>query len=215
MALSRSVPAAIEPTRESLSPSLPYFDFAAAIYTMPRIHIPTLLKWRNQRDAIRAGLEVIPDPDPQGAHHEVIRRILQHREVIVRDDREYLQAGDGTLHPVGEDVWRGLRSIAAAEVLGLNRTHSMIEVQRGMVTVTLIQPSRRDADSIRRSVLADLLAAPTAGHFDSIAQSQRATRAERHLAQRVHSLRGVGTRTSDDWDIRNRVGVTIQEIRSH
>jgi len=179
-----------------------------------RIHIPTLLTWRRQRDAIRATLDPIPDPTPESAQHESARRILQHRELIVRDEREFLQAKDGTIYPVSADVWRGLREIAASEVLGLTRTHSLVELSRGMVTVTLVQPSRRDADTIRRSVIEALLATQTDGHFDSEAARLRATRAERNLAQRVQALRGVGVRAAEDWEIRNRVGVTVREIRS-
>ncbi|WP_395088006.1 hypothetical protein [Armatimonas sp.] len=140
--------------------------------------------------------------------------LTQYRHLAIIDNQTCLVARDGTYQPVDADPYRGLRAIAAEEALGLACTHSIVETNSAMIRVTLIQPSRREAQSIRASVMQKLLATSTDGDFDAVARKQRATKAEKQLAQRVAALRHVGMETQEDKEIRGRVGVTISEIRS-
>jgi len=166
------------------------------------------------RFAIRQRLPVIESPTEAEAERHAAEQLLSHRTVVVKDEHTFLVAADGTYQLIDTDPYRGLRAVAAGEVLGLTRTHSLVEVKRGMIVVTLVQPSRRDRDSIRMAIVRKLLLTGTDGEFDSQAAKSRATKAEKHLAQRVQALRGVGSHSAEDWEIRRRVGVTITEIRS-
>lgn len=163
---------------------------------------------------IRQILPLIESPDEADAERFAREQLLSHRTLLIKDDGQYAVAADGTYQLLTTDPYRGLKAVAAGEVLGLTRTHSVVEVKRGMITVTLIQPSRRDADSLRLAVVHELIGACNDGDFHARGKRLRATRAEKALADRVRALQHVGDRTADDWDIRRRVGVTISEIRS-
>lgn len=163
---------------------------------------------------IRQSLPAIEDPDEAQAERFAREQLLSHRTLLIRDDGQYAVAADGTYQLLSTDPYRGLKAVAAGEVLGLTRTHSVVEVKRGMITVTLIQPSRRDAESLRLAVVHELIGACNDGDFHDRGKRLRATKAEKALADRVRALQHVGDRTGDDWDIRRRVGVTISEIRS-
>lgn len=162
----------------------------------------------------RQSLPTIADPTPAEADAARAESLRSFRDTFIENGIEYLVAADGTYQATGTDPYRGLKAVAAGEVLGLTRTHSVVEVKRGMITVTLIQPPRRDAQSIRGRVVQSLVDAPTDGAYQSEAGRLHVSKAERKLADRVRALQGVGDRTGDDWDIRRRVGVTISEIRS-
>ncbi len=172
-----------------------------------RERIAALCAWRQS-------LPAIPSPTEEEADLHGLRSFAECRDITIINGETFLVARDGTYQPVDTDPFRGLRAIAAGQALGLSKSHSIIEVKVGMITVTLVQPSRREAESIRAKVVEKLLATSTDGHFDSVAQKQRATKAEKQLAQRVIALRHVGDHAEDDWEVRNRVGVSVSEIRS-
>lgn len=137
----------------------------------------------------------------------VVKKLESGEEVVV--------ARDGTYRPINANPYRGSRQIAAQQALGKQYgTRTEIKCDSGMVTVTLVQPTRRDAESIRAEVLRKIVAAATDGEFMSVCQKLRATKAERSLADRIRALRNVGTKSEDEWDVRRRIGVNIREIRS-
>jgi hypothetical protein len=128
---------------------------------------------------------------------------------------EVIVARDGTYRSVSSNAYRGSRQIAAQQALGHQwGTRTEIKCASGMVTVTLVQPSKRDAENIRAEVLKKIVAAATDGEFMSVCQKLRATKAERSLADRIRALRNVGTKSEDEWDVRRRIGVNIREMRS-
>lgn len=147
---------------------------------------------------------LLPDSKPMTG--QAIKKLTSGEEVIV--------ARDGTYRPVTTSAYRGLRAVAAQQALGKQwGTRAELGCVSGMVRVTLVQPPRRDAESIRAEVLRKIVAAATDGEFLSVCQKLRANRAERSLADRIRALRNVGT-SADEWEVRSRVGVTISEIRS-
>lgn len=162
----------------------------------------------------RQSLPVLEDIAPQDAEAHWQQHLLSHREIVDLEDGQYARAKDGTYQPVGANAYRGLRAIAAGEVMGLSKTHSTIESTPGMITLTLIQPPRREAETIRAKVVHALIAAPTDGDFDATAKKLRARKSEKALATRVTALRHVDMKTQDDREIRSRVGVTVRELRS-
>lgn len=188
----------------------------AYFLTMPQTANPSYL--RRFREALvsrwRQTLPAIESPSAQDAEAHWQKHLLSHRELVTIEGQEFARAKDGTYQPLTADPYKGLRTIAAGEVLGLSKTHSTIESAPGMITLTLIQPPRREADTIRAEVVYALLATPTDGEFDSVAKKLRANKAEKALATRVTALRHVDMKTQDDREIRSRVGVTIREIRS-
>lgn len=184
--------------------------------TMPSL--PTISQLRLMRVAMatrwRQSLPAINDIAPEDAEAHWQKHLLSHRELVTIEGSDYARAKDGTYQPVGANPYRGLRAIAAGEVMGLAKTHSTIESTPGMITLTLIQPPRREAETIRAEVVHALIAAPTDGDFDSVAKKLRAKKSEKALATRVTALRHVDMKTEDDREIRSRVGVTVRELRS-
>lgn len=172
-----------------------------------RLRIAALSRWRQSLPLLKDQTDIDKD-------REQALLIARHREVLEKDGELFLVAKDGTYQPVGTSPYRGLRAIAAEVALGLECTHSLVEASLAMIRVTLIQPSRRDAEDIRKTVVDKLIATRLDEEFDSLAKKLRATKAEKHLAQRVKALQGVGMETEQDREIRARVGITISEIRS-
>jgi hypothetical protein len=190
--------------------------------TMPSLptnphRLPTISQLRLMRLSMasrwRRSLPVIADIAPEEADAHWRKHVLSNREIVTIEGSEYARAKDGTYQPVGASPYKGLRTIAAGEVLGLPKTHSTIESAPGMITLTLIQPPRREAATIRAEVVHSLLATSTDGEFDSVAKKLRANKAEKSLALRVTALRHVDMKIQDDREIRSRVGVTVREIR--
>lgn len=172
-----------------------------------RLHEALVMRWRQT-------LPVIESPTAGDAEEHRQKHLLSHREIVTIEGSDYARAKDGTYQPVGANPYRGLRAVAAGEVMGLTKTHSTIETTPGMITLTLIQPPRREADTIRAEVVHALIAAPTDGDFDSVAKKLRARKSEKSLATRVTALRHVDMKTQDDRELRSRVGVTVRELRS-
>ncbi|MBB6054126.1 hypothetical protein [Armatimonas rosea] len=166
-------------------------------------------RWRQSLPTLESGSS---DDDKDGASE--LRQTVGGQLVKTEDGREIIVAKDGTFRHAGIDAYRGLRGIAAAQTLQGRKTKaSIIKDNAKMVTVTLIQPSRREAGDIRRSVVMQLIETHLDSEFQAVAHKLRATRAEKQLAERVIALRHVGM-DHDGKEIRSRVGVTISEIRS-
>lgn len=187
---------------------------AAQVLT-PKVSTPTSSRpltpdqmTRAQRSAWRQSLPRLEDtPAPPASR-------IVGGELRTIDDEEFIVARDGTYRPASTDAYKGALAIAARAVVGKHFSRGTIEETPGMITVTIIHPPKHEERSIRADVMRALIAASTDADFDSVAQKRRARQAEKRLADRVRALRNVGTRTADDREVRERVGVQVREIRS-
>lgn len=152
------------------------------------------------------------DPSPQ--ERAVARQIRRQPTETLPDGTQIFRARDKSFDPISADPYRGAKEVAIAAVLGLSRTHAHVEIGKGLIIVTLVQPPRRDRESIRAEVIRKLLEAHDDDDYRSACTTTRARRAEKNLAERVIALRLIGTRSEKDRQVRRRVGVQIQEVRS-
>lgn len=152
--------------------------------------------------------------DPTPAERAAARQNRRQPNEVLPDGTEIFRASDRTFDPVSADPFRGAKEVAIAAVLGLSRTHAHVEIGKGLILVTLVQPPRRDRESIRAEVIRRLLEAHDDDDYRSACARTRARRAEKNLAERVMALRLIGTHSEKDRQLRRRVGVQIQEVRS-
>lgn len=181
----------------------------------PRLPVSVLRLLRRARlSAWRQSLPVIPDPAQEEADRHALSCLRAARTQVEIEGKPYLLAKDGTYQPLEADAFKGAFAVSAGAALGLTQTHAALNVSQGLVTLTLIQPPRKEEQSIRADVMHALLSTGTDADFDAVARKRRARKAEKQLAQRVTALRHVGTKTADDREVRERVGVQVREIRS-
>lgn len=152
---------------------------------------------------------------PAERNADLVRRYYQKPNENPDDPKlATFRAADGTRRRPGSDPLNGLRQVAAAEVLGISRTHAMVKLGKGLVVVTLIQPPKRDADTVRSQVMQYILTCSLEEDFQRRCRQKRARKQEIALARRVMALWHVGDRSDEDREIRRLVGFQIVEIRS-